>query len=70
LLEGYDAKKTFFRLLYLSSPRHFALAFKMFDLNGDGELDYQEFEKVCRYFAFVLSFPLPLLKNLPLFCLF
>ena len=26
--------------------RHFEIAFKMFDLNGDGEVDYEEFEKV------------------------
>ena len=26
--------------------RHFEIAFKMFDLNGDGEVDYGEFEKV------------------------
>jgi Ca2+-binding EF-hand superfamily protein len=36
-----------FLLTVLStSPRHFAIAFKMFDLNGDGELDYNEFERV------------------------
>lgn len=30
----------------LASPRHFALAFRIFDLNGDGELDNSEFERV------------------------
>ena len=30
----------------LASARHFQLAFKMFDLNGDGELDATEFEQV------------------------
>ena len=29
-----------------ASPRHFELAFKMFDGNGDGNLDYAEFERV------------------------
>lgn len=36
-----------FLLTVISTPkRNFALAFKMFDLNGDGEVDYQEFQKV------------------------
>uniref|UniRef100_A0A914W3Y7 EF-hand domain-containing protein n=1 Tax=Plectus sambesii TaxID=2011161 RepID=A0A914W3Y7_9BILA len=36
-----------FLLTVLStSPRHFALAFRIFDLNGDGELDNSEFERV------------------------
>lgn len=36
-----------FLLTVLStSPRHFALAFRMFDLNGDGELDASEFAQV------------------------
>jgi len=30
----------------IAPKRNFALAFKMFDLNGDGEVDYQEFQKV------------------------
>lgn len=25
----------------------FEIAFKMFDLNGDGDLEFEEFEKVC-----------------------
>ena len=27
-------------------PRHFQIAFKMFDLNGDGNVDAEEFEQV------------------------
>ncbi|KAG1658554.1 Calcium uptake protein 1, mitochondrial [Nymphon striatum] len=36
-----------FLLTVLSaSKRHFEIAFKMFDLNGDGEVDFYEFDKV------------------------
>jgi Ca2+-binding EF-hand superfamily protein len=36
-----------FLLTIISTPmRHFEIAFKMFDLNGDGEVDYKEFERV------------------------
>lgn len=31
---------------YLASRRHFEIAFRMFDLNGDGDVDCEEFEKV------------------------
>ena len=27
-------------------PRNFEIAFRMFDINGDGELDLEEFQKV------------------------
>jgi EF hand len=30
----------------LASRRHFEIAFKMFDLNGDGDVDSSEFEEV------------------------
>ena len=30
----------------LASPNDFALAFKIFDINGDGALDKEEFNKV------------------------
>ena len=36
-----------FLLTMLSTPpRHFEMAFKMFDFNGDGSVDCAEFEKV------------------------
>ncbi|XP_018493725.1 calcium uptake protein 1 homolog, mitochondrial [Galendromus occidentalis] len=36
-----------FLLTILSaSKRHFEIAFRMIDLNGDGDIDYEEFEKV------------------------
>lgn len=31
---------------FLASRRHFEIAFRMFDLNGDGDVDSEEFEKV------------------------
>ena len=30
----------------LAPPRMFEIAFKMFDLNGDGDVEFEEFEKV------------------------
>lgn len=33
-------------LYFLASKRHFEIAFRMFDLNGDGDVDCEEFEKV------------------------
>lgn len=33
-------------LYVLASRRHFEIAFRMFDLNGDGDVDSEEFEKV------------------------
>ncbi|XP_063047480.1 calcium uptake protein 1, mitochondrial [Engraulis encrasicolus] len=36
-----------FLIFFLSTPqRNFEIAFKMFDLNGDGEVDLEEFEQV------------------------
>lgn len=31
---------------FLASRRHFEIAFRMFDFNGDGDVDCEEFEKV------------------------
>ena len=31
---------------FSASKRHFEIAFRMFDLNGDGDVDVEEFEKV------------------------
>lgn len=39
-------KKLFSFFLLLASRRHFEIAFKMFDLNGDGDVDSMEFEEV------------------------
>lgn len=33
-------------LLLVASRRHFEIAFQMFDLNGDGDVDSEEFERV------------------------
>lgn len=33
-------------VIFLASRRHFEIAFRMFDLNGDGDVDCEEFEKV------------------------
>lgn len=33
-------------LLCVASRRHFEIAFRMFDLNADGDVDVEEFEKV------------------------
>jgi Ca2+-binding EF-hand superfamily protein len=48
---GHDGLISFsdylFLLTIISTPmKHFEIAFKMFDLNGDGEVDYNEFDKV------------------------
>lgn len=32
--------------LFLASRRHFEIAFRMFDFNGDGDVDSEEFGKV------------------------
>ena len=31
---------------FLAPPRHITIAFKMFDLNGDGDVSSDEFDKV------------------------
>lgn len=37
---------TIIQNIILASKRHFEIAFRMFDLNGDGDVDCEEFEKV------------------------
>lgn len=32
--------------VFSAPPRNFQIAFQMFDFNGDGEVDIEEFEKV------------------------
>jgi len=36
----------------------FEIAFKMFDLNGDGDVEYEEFEKVTCYNIIKLTYSL------------
>lgn len=36
----------FFFFFLIASRRHFEIAFRMFDLNGDGDVDSEEFETV------------------------
>ena len=35
-----------FLFIFSAPPRNFQIAFKMFDLNGDGDVDKGEFNKV------------------------
>jgi len=37
---------TIIKNVIVASKRHFEIAFRMFDLNGDGDVDCEEFEKV------------------------
>ena len=37
----------------LVPPRLFEIAFQMFDLNGDGEVSPDEFEKVSENYSFI-----------------
>ena len=32
--------------MFTAPPRMFEIAFKMFDLNGDGDVEFEEFERV------------------------
>ena len=32
--------------IFTAPPRHISIAFKMFDLNGDGDVSADEFDKV------------------------
>ena len=40
-------------VLFLVPPRMFEIAFQMFDLNGDGEVSPDEFEKVCENYCLI-----------------
>ena len=48
LLDGSDMNKQEDNKIYITifPSSHFEIAFKMFDLNGDGNVDADEFEKV------------------------
>lgn len=35
-------------ILFIASKRHFEIAFRMFDMNGDGDVDAEEFELVAQ----------------------
>ena len=35
-----------YKMFVLAPKRHFEIAFRMFDLDGDGNVDQQEFDKV------------------------
>ena len=39
---------------FSAPPRNFQIAFRMFDLNGDGNLDLDEFNKVIFYILIVM----------------
>ena len=41
-----DLKKKCIAAYFPAPPRNFEIAFRMFDINGDGELDLEEFQKV------------------------
>ena len=45
-LIGFDIFLFLFLFFYVASRRHFEIAFRMFDLNGDGDVDSSEFEQV------------------------
>ena len=48
-LYAWQCDLLYISLSLLTAPmRHFELAFKMFDLNGDGDVELKEFEKVGR----------------------
>jgi len=40
-------------VLFLVPPRMFEIAFQMFDLNGDGEVSPDEFEKVSENYSLI-----------------
>ena len=41
--------------IYTAPERNFELAFRMFDFNGDGEVDAEEFSKVVISFILILN---------------
>ena len=46
----HDTLTKRFIFVSLTAPmRHFEIAFKMFDLNGDGEVDFKEFDRVLTF---------------------
>ena len=39
----------------LTAPeKHFEIAFRLFDLNGDGEVSYEEFQQVMQFYLLIV----------------
>ena len=51
-------------------PRMFEIAFKMFDLNGDGDVEYSEFDKVMKCLCMLFKIIDSTFNAAPDFCTF